>query len=142
MRRHNECFPIRLGKAKQGTTFFLFLHIFVRFWLFFLFLLYISSMVPTMSPGEQLAAVITALATFSLDVPFFNVTVPVLDVLHALLINYIYRSALGGNHSRIGWGQGFLATIVMCAGGGSTVALLRGEPLGILMSNSFWVIYG
>ncbi|KAI9490224.1 hypothetical protein BDB00DRAFT_562903 [Zychaea mexicana] len=68
--------------------------------------------------------------------------IPVLDVLHAFLIAYAYRSAVGAGHNQIGWGQGLLAVIIMCAGGGSTVAILRGEPLGILKSNAFWGIYG
>ncbi|KAI9244554.1 hypothetical protein BDA99DRAFT_448363 [Phascolomyces articulosus] len=67
---------------------------------------------------------------------------PVLDVLHAFLIAYAYRSAVGAGHQHIGWGQGLLAVLIMCAGGGSTVAILRGEPLGILKSNLFWGIYG
>ncbi|KAI8146627.1 hypothetical protein BJV82DRAFT_392629 [Fennellomyces sp. T-0311] len=67
---------------------------------------------------------------------------PVLDVMHAILIAYVYRSAVGAGHREIGWGQGFLATIIMCAGGGSTVCILRGEPLGILKSNMFWGLYG
>ena len=68
--------------------------------------------------------------------------IPILDVLHAFLIAYAYRSAVGTGHNQIGWGQGFLATVIMCAGGGSTVCMLRGEPLGILKSNLFWGIYG
>ncbi|CDH52884.1 hypothetical protein RO3G_16174 [Lichtheimia corymbifera JMRC:FSU:9682] len=67
---------------------------------------------------------------------------PVLDLLHAVLIAYIYRSALAEHHSRIGWGQGLVATIVMAAGGGSTIAIIRGEPVGILKSNEFWIMYG
>lgn len=69
-------------------------------------------------------------------------SVPVLDVLYAILINYAYRKALGPGHSQIGWGQGLVAVVVMGSGGGSTVAVLRGEPLGILQSNEFWAIYG
>ncbi|KAG2223423.1 hypothetical protein INT45_001729 [Circinella minor] len=68
--------------------------------------------------------------------------IPILDVLHAFLIAYAYRSAVGAGHKQIGWGQGFLATVIMCAGGGSTVCILRGEPVGILKSNLFWGIYG
>ncbi|ORZ19724.1 hypothetical protein BCR42DRAFT_323529 [Absidia repens] len=91
---------------------------------------------------EQLSTIVFGLADLSLDIPQLNISVPLLEVIHALLINYAYRTALRGAHTNIGWGQGFIATIVMCAGGGSTVALLRGEPLGILKSNRFWGIYG
>ncbi|KAI8388723.1 uncharacterized protein BYT42DRAFT_561002 [Radiomyces spectabilis] len=95
-----------------------------------------------MSLTDQLGAIVFGLANLTIDIPILDVSVPVLEVLHAILINYAYRSMLRGNHAHIGWGQGLLATIVMCAGGGSTVAILRGEPLGILKSNRFWGIYG
>ncbi|CAO3596714.1 unnamed protein product [Absidia cylindrospora] len=91
---------------------------------------------------DQLSTIVFGLADLSLDIPQLNISVPLLEVIHALLINYAYRTALRGAHTNIGWGQGFIATIVMCAGGGLTVALLRGEPLGILKSNQFWGIYG
>ncbi|KAI8338280.1 hypothetical protein BC941DRAFT_479256 [Chlamydoabsidia padenii] len=91
---------------------------------------------------DQLVTTVFGLAELTVDIPSLNISLPVLELVHALLINYAYRTALQGTHSNIGWGQGFLATLVMCAGGGSTVCLLRGEPLGILKSNRFWGIYG
>ncbi|KAL0093140.1 hypothetical protein F4703DRAFT_1827648 [Phycomyces blakesleeanus] len=94
------------------------------------------------SLGEQLAVILSGLKDLSVPIPGFDYDLPVMDVMFAILINYSYRSALGESHARIGWGQGLLATIVMCAGGGSTVSILRGEPLGIFKSNEFWAIHG
>ncbi|KAI8099644.1 uncharacterized protein BX664DRAFT_273000 [Halteromyces radiatus] len=91
---------------------------------------------------DQLVTIVFGLADLTISIPQLNISLPVLELIHALLINYAYRTGLSISHTNIGWGQGFLATIVMCAGGGSTVALLRGEPLGILKSNRFWGIYG
>jgi hypothetical protein len=91
---------------------------------------------------DQLVSLVFGLADLTIDITPLNISLPVLELVHALLINYAYRTALQGSHANIGWGQGFLATVVMCAGGGSTVALLRGEPLGILKNNRFWGIYG
>lgn len=91
---------------------------------------------------NQISDIVYGIGGISLDVPSLGLTIPLLEILHAVLINYTYRKALRGNHSQIGWGQGLLATIVMSAGGGSTAAILRGEPLGILKSNRYWGIYG
>ncbi|ORZ25809.1 hypothetical protein BCR42DRAFT_315983 [Absidia repens] len=91
---------------------------------------------------DQIVTIVFGLADLTISIPQLNISLPVLELVHAVLINYAYRTALRGAHTNIGWGQGFLATVVMCAGGGSTVALLRGEPLGILKSNRFWGIYG
>ncbi|KAG0174365.1 hypothetical protein DFQ28_006652 [Apophysomyces sp. BC1034] len=78
----------------------------------------------------------------SVTVPILEANLPMLDIMHAILITYTYRTALRDNHAHIGWGQGLLATIVMASGGGSTVAMLRGEPLGILKNNHFFGLYG
>ncbi|KAG0762948.1 hypothetical protein G6F24_006397 [Rhizopus arrhizus] len=86
--------------------------------------------------NEQIVQVVFGLANFELDIPFINYSLPILNVLYAILINYSYRSALGVTHSQIGWYQGLLATLVMRAGGGCTVSILRGEPIGILKSNA------
>ncbi|ORZ22525.1 hypothetical protein BCR42DRAFT_170283 [Absidia repens] len=72
---------------------------------------------------------------------FGLISLPVLDVMFAFFIHYLYKSALGVNHAQVSWLQGFFATVVMASGGGCTVALIRGEPLGILKSNEFWVIH-
>lgn len=90
----------------------------------------------------QLIHVQSLLVGASIEIPVLGLSLPILEVMHAILINYTYRSLLKEHHTRIGWYQGLLATIVMCAGGGSTVCILRGEPLGILKSNQFWGIYG
>lgn len=91
---------------------------------------------------EHLISIVFGLNNATLEIPNLGLSIPVLEILHAILINYTYRSVLRESHAHIGWGQGLLATIVMSAGGGSTVAILRGEPLGILKSNRFWGIYG
>ncbi|KAI7864751.1 hypothetical protein BDF14DRAFT_1731627 [Spinellus fusiger] len=96
----------------------------------------------TASLGEQLSFFLSHLEDLKLTLPVVGVDFPLLDILFAVLINYSYRSALGENHARIGWGQGFIATLVMAAGGGSTVSVLQGEPLGIFKSNKFWAIHG
>ncbi|CAO3642065.1 unnamed protein product [Cunninghamella blakesleeana] len=71
-----------------------------------------------------------------------SISLPILDVMFSILIHYLYRSSLAKNHTQIGWLQGFFASIVMGCGGGSTVAILRGEPIGIFKSNEFWLIHG
>lgn len=71
-----------------------------------------------------------------------DISIPVLDTMFSILIHYLYRSSLAKNHTQIGWLQGFFASIVMGCGGGSTVAILRGEPIGIFKSNEFWIIHG
>ncbi|KAI8145756.1 hypothetical protein BJV82DRAFT_602145 [Fennellomyces sp. T-0311] len=91
---------------------------------------------------SQLVDIVTALRDASIEVPAIGLSLPILELLHAILINYTYRSALKSSHADIGWGQGLLATIVMSSGGGSTAALLLGNPLGILKSNRFWGVYG
>ncbi|KAI8342064.1 hypothetical protein BC941DRAFT_499564 [Chlamydoabsidia padenii] len=91
---------------------------------------------------DQLVVIVSGLSELTVTVPQLNISLPVLELVHAVLITYAYRTALRSAHSTIGWGQGFLATIVMCAGGVSTVTLLRGEPLEILKTNRFWGIYG
>lgn len=91
--------------------------------------------------NDQVVQLVFGLANLSVDIPLTNISLPVLDVLFAILINYSYRSALGVSHNQIGWYQGLLATLVMATGGGCTVAVLRGEPIGILKSNQFWGIH-
>lgn len=91
--------------------------------------------------NDQVVDLVFGLANLSVDIPFTNYSLPVLDVLFALLINYSYRSALGVSHNQVGWYQGLLATLVMATGGGCTVSVLRGEPFGILKSNQFWGIH-
>lgn len=91
--------------------------------------------------NEQVVQLVFGLAELKLDVPYFDYSLPVLDVLFAILINYSYRSALGVSHSQIGWYQGLIATLVMATGGGCTVSIIRGEPIGILKSNEFWAIH-
>jgi hypothetical protein len=91
--------------------------------------------------NEQIVQLVIGLANLKIDVPFVSYSLPVLDVLFAILINYSYRSALGVNHSQIGWYQGLFATLVMATGGGCTVSFIRGEPIGILKSNEFWAIH-
>jgi hypothetical protein len=91
--------------------------------------------------NEQLVEIVSSMIDLKLDIPFVNYSLPVLDVLFAILINYSYRTALGASHAQVGWYQGLLATLVMAAGGGSTVSIIRGEPLGILKSNEFWGIH-
>ncbi|KAG0778509.1 hypothetical protein G6F57_011391 [Rhizopus arrhizus] len=91
--------------------------------------------------NEQIVQLVSGLANLKIDVPFVSYSLPVLDVLFAILINYSYRSALGVNHSQIGWYQGLFATLVMATGGGCTVSFIRGEPIGILKSNEFWAIH-
>jgi hypothetical protein len=91
---------------------------------------------------DQLVTLVSCLSELTVTIPQLNISLPVLELVRALLITYAYRTALQGAHATIGWGQGFLATVVMCAGGVSTVTLLRGEPLEILQTNRFWGIYG
>jgi len=94
---------------------------------------------PTLN--DQVVQLVFGLANLKVDIPIVNFSLPVLDVLFAILINYSYRSALGVSHNQVGWYQGLLATLVMATGGGCTVAVLRGEPIGILKSNEFWGIH-
>ncbi|KAF7732036.1 hypothetical protein EC973_007141 [Apophysomyces ossiformis] len=90
----------------------------------------------------QLVNIISEMLSLSVTLPVLGITLPVLDIMHAILITYTYRTGLRENHAHIGWYQGFLATVVMASGGGSTVAILRGEPLGILKNNHFFGLYG
>lgn len=106
---------------------------------FFFFSCLYSFIMSTLN--EQIVQVVFGLANLELNISFINYSLPILNVLYAILINYSYRSALGVTHSQIGWYQGLLATLVMRAGGGCTVSILRGEPIGILKSNEFWVIH-
>ena len=66
---------------------------------------------------------------------------PVLDILFGLYINFLYRHSLGSNSGKIGWLQGYFATLVMATGGGCTISLIRAEPIGILKSNEFWIVH-
>ena len=91
---------------------------------------------------DKLVDIVFGVSAITFDIPVLGISLPMLEILHAILINYTYRNALRESHASIGWGQGLLATIVMAAGGGSTVAILRGDPLGILKNNRFWGIYG
>ncbi|KAI8993229.1 hypothetical protein BDB01DRAFT_716555 [Pilobolus umbonatus] len=96
----------------------------------------------TITLNDQLVALLSLITNMKLDIPMTGYSLPILDVLFAILINYSYRSALGVNHTKIGWYQGLLATLVMATGGGCTVSILRGEPVGVLKSNEFWFIHG
>ncbi|KAI8085989.1 uncharacterized protein BX664DRAFT_334640 [Halteromyces radiatus] len=89
----------------------------------------------------QVVNIVFGVIDFRVDC-FGVASLPVLDTMFALFIHYLYKSALGTNHVQISWLQGFFTTIVMASGGGCTVALLRGQPLGILSSNEFWIIHG
>ncbi|KAI7907599.1 uncharacterized protein BX663DRAFT_491412 [Cokeromyces recurvatus] len=92
--------------------------------------------------NDQIVQLVFGLANLKVKaLPFIDYSLPVLDVLFAILIHYSYRSALGVSHQKIGWYQGLLATLVMATGGGCTVSVLRGEPLSILKSNEFWGIH-
>ncbi|KAI8984627.1 hypothetical protein BDF20DRAFT_911704 [Mycotypha africana] len=91
--------------------------------------------------NEQVVQLVFGLADLKLNIPIINYPLPVLDALFAILINYSYRSALGVAHNQVGWYQGLIATLVMATGGGCTVSLLRGEPMGILKSNEFWALH-
>ncbi|CAO3594737.1 unnamed protein product [Absidia cylindrospora] len=88
----------------------------------------------------QAVDLVFGLIDYRVDV-FGLTSLPVLDVMFAFFIHYLYKSALGVNHTHVSWLQGFFATVVMASGGGCTVAFIRGEPLGILKSNEFWVIH-
>lgn len=114
----------RFFKKKNGNSFLL-------FFVFF----FMSTL------NEQVVQFVFGLADLKVDIPIVNYSLPVLDVLFAILINYSYRSALGVSHSQVGWYQGLLATLVMASGGGCTVSVLRGEPIGLLKSNQFWAIH-
>ncbi|KAI9322871.1 hypothetical protein BX666DRAFT_1848277 [Dichotomocladium elegans] len=90
---------------------------------------------------QHLVGIVSTLRGAAISIPSVGVYLPILELLHAILIGYTYRTALSDSHSEIGWGQGLLATIVMAAGGGSTVSLIRGDPMGILKDNRFWCLY-
>lgn len=91
--------------------------------------------------NDQIVSFVFDWANWKVDIPLVNYSLPVLDVIFAVFVNHSYRSALGAAHNKVGWYQGLLATLVMAAGGGCTVSLLRGEPIGILKSNEFWGIH-
>ncbi|CAO3624362.1 unnamed protein product [Cunninghamella blakesleeana] len=91
---------------------------------------------------DLVVSIVTELTNITIDIPQLNISLPLLPIIHAVLINYAYRTTLKQSHVNIGWLQGFIATVVISTGGGSTAALLRGEPLGTLKSNSYWGIYG
>ncbi|KAG2175557.1 hypothetical protein INT43_001204 [Umbelopsis isabellina] len=80
-------------------------------------------------------------ATVPIPLPYIS-SIPLLPFLHAILVSQAYRNILKENHVRIGWFQGLVAIVMMSAGGGCTVSLLRGEPLGILRNDTYWAIYG
>ncbi|GAN10081.1 hypothetical protein MAM1_0318c09616 [Mucor ambiguus] len=68
---------------------------------------------------------------------------PLIEILKALLNVHAYRSALGELHvKRITWLQGFFVCIVLGSAGSCTVALIRGEPLGVIYKDEFWISYG
>lgn len=75
------------------------------------------------------------------NIPLIQV-LPLTEVIKAILNVYAYRSALGEQNSkRITWLQGFLVCIVVGSAGTCTVALLRGEPIGVINKNEFWTLY-
>lgn len=88
----------------------------------------------------QASDLVFAVINYRLDV-FGGISLPILDIVFGVFIHYLYKAALGAKHRHISWLQGYFATVVMASGGGCTVALIRGEPLGILKSNEFWVIH-
>ncbi|KAK4520822.1 Glucose-6-phosphate 1-dehydrogenase [Mucor velutinosus] len=76
------------------------------------------------------------------NVPFMP-ALPLTEIVKALLNVYAYRSALGEQHvKRVTWLQGFLACIVLGSAGSCTVAVIRGEPLGVIYKDEFWILYG
>lgn len=80
-------------------------------------------------------------ATIPIPLPYIS-SISLLAFLHAIQVSQAYRNILKENHVSIGWFQGLFAIIMMAAGGGCTVSLLRGEPLGILRNDQFWAVYG
>lgn len=75
------------------------------------------------------------------NIPLIQV-LPLTEVIKAILNVYAYRSALGEqNAKRITWLQGFLVCIVVGSAGTCTVALLRGEPIGVINKDEFWILY-
>jgi xanthosine utilization system XapX-like protein len=80
-------------------------------------------------------------ATIPIPLPYIS-SISLLSFLHAVQVSQAYRNILKENHVRIGWFQGLFAIVMMAAGGGSTVCLLRGEPIGILGNDAFWAVYG
>ncbi|CAO3672062.1 unnamed protein product [Umbelopsis vinacea] len=80
-------------------------------------------------------------ATIPIPLPYIS-SISLLAFLHAIQVSQAYRNILKENHVNIGWFQGLFAIIMMAAGGGCTVSLLRGEPLGILRNDQFWAVYG
>lgn len=96
---------------------------------------------------DNLTAIVSALflplATATLPVPLpLLSSFSVIATLHAIRVSFEYRNSLAHNHARIGWLQGAFAVCVMAGGGGSTAALIRGEPMGILKSDLFFATYG
>ncbi|CAO3611085.1 unnamed protein product [Mucor fragilis] len=76
------------------------------------------------------------------NVPFIP-ALPLTETVKALLNVYAYRLTLGEqNVKRVAWLQGFLVCIVLGSAGSCTVALVRGEPLGVIYKDEFWMLYG
>ncbi|KAF1806815.1 hypothetical protein FB192DRAFT_1272785 [Mucor lusitanicus] len=76
------------------------------------------------------------------NVPFIP-ALPLTEIIKALLNVHAYRSALGEQHvKQVTWLQGFLVCIVLGSAGSCTVALIRGEPLGVIYNDEFWITYG
>ena len=77
------------------------------------------------------------------NVPPFIPALPLTEIVKALLNVYAYRSTLGEQHvKRVAWLQGFLVCIVLGSAGACTVALIRGEPFGVVYKDEFWILYG
>lgn len=76
------------------------------------------------------------------NVPLIQV-LPLTEVVKALLNVYAYRSALGEqNVQQTTWLQGLVVCVVLGSAGSCTVALMRGEPIGIIYKDEFWILYG
>ncbi|KAL9540702.1 hypothetical protein PS6_010632 [Mucor atramentarius] len=75
------------------------------------------------------------------NVPVIQV-LPLTEGVKALLNVYAYRSALGEqNVQQTTWLQGLVVCVALGSAGSCTVALMRGEPIGIIYKDEFWILY-
>ncbi|KAI9485892.1 MAG: hypothetical protein EXX96DRAFT_546932 [Benjaminiella poitrasii] len=92
---------------------------------------------------QQLTLSVQYIANLKIVLPFFLNELHLCEFAKATLIAHAYRSALGERDvKRISWLQSFFVCIFLSSSGTCTVAILRGEPFGIINKDEIWLIYG
>ncbi|KAI8878025.1 hypothetical protein K501DRAFT_196848 [Backusella circina FSU 941] len=69
-------------------------------------------------------------------------SVPLGLLAKALLTVSSYKTALGTQADKVPFLQGFTSCVLLASAGTNTVAILRGESIGVLKNTPFWLTFG